>query len=81
MYTTLGIALLLAALGCYVNMVTGFGGTLGILAFMGCAIALSIIPASPSTKTKRLALLAGAAFSQGTTLGPLINLSFHFYPE
>ncbi|KAK2079284.1 hypothetical protein QBZ16_002975 [Prototheca wickerhamii] len=61
-------------------MRTGFGGTLGILGFIGCSLALSLIPASPANGTKRLGLLAGAAFSQGTSLGPLINVAFYLYP-
>lgn len=79
-YMTLTGALLAAALGSYVNMRTGFGGTLGILGFIGCSLALSLIPASPANGTKRLGLLAGAAFSQGTSLGPLINVAFYLYP-
>jgi FtsH-binding integral membrane protein len=79
-YATLAVTLAVAALGCYVNILTGIGGVLGMLGCIGCAIALGAVPASPATTRKRQALLAGAAFSQGTCLGPIVNITLAIHP-
>lgn len=79
-YLTLAATLAVAALGCYANMLTGIGGVLGMLGFLGCSIALGSIPALPGNLGKRRALLAGAAFSQGACLGPLVNVALAVQP-
>jgi FtsH-binding integral membrane protein len=71
-YATLAAALLVSAAGCYVNILTGLGGWLTMLTFVGSVVWLSATPPEPRNLNKRYALLAGAAFSQGASLGPLI---------
>lgn len=80
MYATLAVTLLFAAAGCYINMLTGVGGMLGVLGFMACTIWLGFTPALPSTLRKREGLLMGAALCQGTSLGPLVNLTYTLHP-
>ncbi|KAL6768767.1 hypothetical protein ACKKBF_B16115 [Auxenochlorella protothecoides x Auxenochlorella symbiontica] len=79
-YATLAMTLLFAAAGCYINMLTGVGGMLGVLGFMACTIWLGFTPALPSTLRKREGLLMGAALCLGTSLGPLVNLTYTLHP-
>lgn len=71
-YATLAAALLVSAAGCYFNMMTGIGGWLTMISFVISVVWLSSVPPEPQNLNKRYALLAGAAFSQGASLGPLI---------
>eukprot|EP00884_Botryococcus_braunii_P005176 jgi/Botrbrau1/1465/Bobra.178_3s0022.1 len=79
-YLTLAGALLCSALGCYFNMLTGMGGLLAILGFIVCTTWLMMTQPVPSQLNKRYALLGGAAFSQGLTLGPLIDMVVNISP-
>lgn len=72
-YATLAASLLVAAGGVYFNLLTGIGGWLTMLTFVGCVFMLASTPAQPEKLNKRYMLLAGAAFSQGASLGPLIG--------
>lgn len=74
-YASLAVCMLVAAAGSYVYLITrifqsGLIIMLGSLALMGW---LSMIPHSPQTEKKRLAILAGFAFLTGLGLGPLID--------
>jgi FtsH-binding integral membrane protein len=71
-YATLAAALAVSAVGVYFNLMTGLGGWLTMLTFVGCVVWLTATPPEPQNLNKRYALLAGAAFSQGASLGPLI---------
>ncbi|KAK9831452.1 hypothetical protein WJX81_006510 [Elliptochloris bilobata] len=79
-YFTLACALGVAALGTWANLLTGFGGMIGILGFVVCASWLASLPPSPSNLNKRYMLLGGAAFSQGATLGPLVAATLSVDP-
>lgn len=79
-YLTLTGALLVSALGALFSIVTGLGGLLGVVGFVGCTTWLVSTPCMNHNFNKRYALLAGAAFSQGTTLGPLIGLVLDTHP-
>lgn len=79
-YVTLAAAVGIAAVGAAVNLYTGLGGLLAMLGFMVCVPWLLSVPAAPATLGKRRALLAGAAFSQGALLGPLVNVALVVNP-
>ncbi|BDA45448.1 Bax inhibitor 1 [Coccomyxa sp. Obi] len=79
-YATLAAALLVSALGTYVNMATGLGGFLAAIGFVVCATWLTMTEATSFNLNKRYALLAGAAFSQGLTLGPLVSMALAVHP-
>lgn len=59
--------------GVYVNVLTGLGGWLSIIGFVVASVWLASTPPEPKNLNKRYALLAGAAFSQGTAIGPLVG--------
>ncbi|KAK9829802.1 hypothetical protein WJX72_007986 [[Myrmecia] bisecta] len=73
-YLTLTCALLAATVGVVVSVFTGIGGLLTMLGFMGCVFGLLALQPTPQNLNKRYLLLAGAAFCQGCSLGPLISL-------
>lgn len=76
-YITLAGALLAAAAGVYTNLVSGIGGWLAIVGFIGSTFWLASTPANPASLNKRYGLLGGAAFSQGLTVGPLVGAALH----
>ncbi|EIE20198.1 Bax inhibitor-1 like-protein [Coccomyxa subellipsoidea C-169] len=79
-YLTLSAALLIAAVGTYVNILTGLGGFVAAIGFVVCATWLTMTEPNAYNLNKRYALLAGAAFSQGLTLGPLISMVLAVHP-
>lgn len=72
-YATLAVTLLVSAAGVYFNILTGLGGFLSMISFVVCSVWLAITPNEPKNLNKRYKLLAGAAFSEGATIGPLIG--------
>jgi FtsH-binding integral membrane protein len=52
-YATLAAALLVSAAGCYVNILTGLGGWLTMLTFVGSVVWLSATPPEPRNLNKR----------------------------
>lgn len=70
-YLTLCSALISAALGAYAHILYNIGGTLTMLACVGCIVWLMSIPQVETTK--RVRLLMAVAALQGSTLGPLIE--------
>lgn len=81
-YVTLTAALAVSAVGVLFSIVlSGFGGWLSMLGFMGCTVGLLSIQPTPHNLHQRYALLAGAAFSQGVSVGPLVNMAVHLHPS
>lgn len=75
-YVTLACALLSAAAGAtFGQYVYSMGALLPSLAFIGLVAWLTATPASPATESKRAKLLAGAAFTNGLSLSPLIGMA------
>lgn len=72
-YATLAVSLLVSAAGVYFNLLTGLGGIISMIAFVVCSVWLALTPNEPKNLNKRYSLLAGTAFSQGASLGPLIG--------
>lgn len=70
-YTTLCVALLVAAVGVYAHILTHLGGILSTFAFLGVTMWLLSTP--PYEERKRLTLLMAAAFLEGASLGTLIE--------
>lgn len=79
-YTTLAGALLVACVGVYVDLLYSLGGLLTSLGFLGTSIWLTATPATPKEEGKRLKLLGLAAFLQGLSIGPLVNLAIDVNP-
>ncbi|KXZ55273.1 hypothetical protein GPECTOR_3g41 [Gonium pectorale] len=79
-YATLGVALLLSAVGCFLDLQYNIAGWITGLASFGCMVALSLTPSSPQTLNKRYGLLAGFSLCQGAALGKLVGLAVHINP-
>lgn len=81
-YSSLAVCMLVAAAGSYIYFITRLfqGGLtmLGSLALMGW---LAMIPHSPQTEKKRLAILAAFAFLTGLGLGPLMDYVIAINPS
>eukprot|EP00899_Mesostigma_viride_P006199 jgi/Mesvir1/15580/Mv03199-RA.1 len=71
-YLTLCGAILSCAVGAYAHLLWNLGGTLSLLATLGCMIWLGVTPDTPPNKQQRMGLLLGAAFFNGASIGPLI---------
>ncbi|CAK9224973.1 unnamed protein product [Sphagnum troendelagicum] len=80
-YTTLACALLVSAVGVYMHMLLHIGGLITSLAFIATTMWLVSTPATPVNEGKRLALLTGAAFCEGASLGTLVEAVLHFDPS
>lgn len=74
-YSSLSIALLLAAAGTYVNLVFRFsiGGFLGAIVSVGLLMAIFMTPHAPQNVQKRMLYLFGFSFMTGLSFGPLIE--------
>lgn len=80
-YTTLACALFVSAVGVYMHMLLHIGGLITSLAFIATTMWLLSTPATPVNEGKRLALLTGAAFCEGASLGTLVEAVLHFDPS
>lgn len=80
-YTTLACALFVSAVGVYMHMLLHIGGLITSLAFIATTMWLVSTPATPVNEGKRLALLTGAAFCEGASLGTLVEAVLHFDPS
>ncbi|CAM6082607.1 unnamed protein product [Calypogeia fissa] len=70
-YSTLCVAILVAAVGVYAHILTHLGGLLTTFGFIGVTMWLLSTP--PYEDGKRYKLLMGAAFLEGASLGTLIE--------
>jgi len=52
-YATLAAALAVSAVGVYFNLLTGLGGWLTMITFVGCVVWLSATPPEPQSLNKR----------------------------
>ncbi|KAL6606421.1 hypothetical protein ACP70R_042074 [Stipagrostis hirtigluma subsp. patula] len=78
-YLTLCFALAFSALGAYLHIILNVGG---ILTTLGCFAAIAFLLSLPVHQDRnRFALLMAAAFLQGASIGPLIDLALHFDPR
>ncbi|MEW5302543.1 MAG: hypothetical protein WDW38_002306 [Sanguina aurantia] len=73
-YLTLSVSLAVAAAGCALDMALHIGGFITFFLSLGCMFGLQAYSATPANLLKRTALLAGFAFSQGCSLGPLVQM-------
>jgi FtsH-binding integral membrane protein len=80
-YTTLACALFVSAVGVYIHMLLHIGGLITSLAFIATTMWLVSTPATPVNEGRRLALLTGAAFCEGASLGTLVEAVLHFDPS
>ncbi|GMH40044.1 hypothetical protein BSKO_07948 [Bryopsis sp. KO-2023] len=79
-YATLACALVVCAVGAYVNVLTGLGGMVSLLGSVGSVFWLSTTPNLPSTLNKRYSLLGVTAFLQGCSIGPLVGNVWSYNP-
>jgi FtsH-binding integral membrane protein len=70
-----------SAVGVYMHMLLHIGGLITSLAFIATTMWLVSTPATPVNEGKRLALLTGAAFCEGASLGTLVEAVLHFDPS
>ncbi|GJN29924.1 hypothetical protein PR202_gb18187 [Eleusine coracana subsp. coracana] len=80
-YLTLCFALAFSALGVYLHILLNVGGALTTLGCMASIAGLLALPAAESQQRNRFALLMSAAFLQGASIGPLLQLALHFDPR
>jgi len=75
-YTSLAIALLVAAVGAYVHLFTNIlqAGLLTLIGSIGLLVLLSSTPHTPENEAKRIGYLMGFAFFSGLALGPLLDI-------
>jgi FtsH-binding integral membrane protein len=78
-YTTLCVAVLVAALGVYAHMLTHLGGLLTTMGFLGCTMWLMSTPSYE--EGKRYKILMGAAFLEGASFGTLIEFVLNYDPS
>jgi len=79
-YTTLAIAVLTSAIGCYVEMRTHmFAGILALLGVIGLIVWMSMI--SRVQIAQRFIVLLGIAFLQGSLLGPMVERTINIDPS
>ncbi|GFR48134.1 hypothetical protein Agub_g9968, partial [Astrephomene gubernaculifera] len=74
-YATLAAALAIAALGCALDIQYRVAGFFSYLTGFACLVGLGLTPSLPSTLNRRYALLAGFSFTQGASLGRLVDLA------
>eukprot|EP00271_Cylindrocystis_brebissonii_P012827 TRINITY_DN32335_c0_g1_i1.p1 TRINITY_DN32335_c0_g1~~TRINITY_DN32335_c0_g1_i1.p1 ORF type:complete len:253 (-),score=59.58 TRINITY_DN32335_c0_g1_i1:406-1164(-) len=74
-YRTLATALVIASAGTYLHLLYNWGGLLSGLGFIGTALWLTATPPTAANETKRLNLLAAAAFCQGLSVGLLVEVA------
>ncbi|CAL5228639.1 g11806 [Coccomyxa viridis] len=80
-YATLAAALVVAALGAYVQILTGLSaGLVGVIGGVICMTALSVVQPTAYNISKRYGLLAGAAFCNGFVVGPLVDMALGLHP-
>lgn len=79
-YATLTAALVVSALGSWMDITFRIAGLLTYLLGFGCLVGLGLTQSTPSTLNKRYTLLAGFAFAQGASLGPLIGAAIAMSP-
>jgi len=80
-YSTLAGALMIAALGTVCDLSYNIGGTLTHIGSFVLVLVLCLTPATAATEIQRLALLLGAAFCQGASIGPLVESVLVIDPE
>eukprot|EP00058_Branchiostoma_floridae_P019764 XP_002605254.1 hypothetical protein BRAFLDRAFT_126592 [Branchiostoma floridae] len=82
-YSSLAIAMLAAAAGAYVHLMTGFiqGGFLSAIASIGLLIWLGVTENAPANQLKRLGIMGGFAFCVGLGLGPLMDQVIQIDPS
>jgi len=75
-YTTLSIALVLAAAGAYVHLFTNIlqAGFLSFIGSIGLLILLSCTSHTQANESKRFGYLMGFSFFSGLALGPLLDM-------
>lgn len=79
-YITLSLSLALCAAAAYVNVLTGFGSSAGILGVMIFTPWLLWTQPSPERLRRRQLLLAAVATCYGFILGPLVGLAAAVHP-
>ncbi|CAH1248882.1 bax inhibitor 1-like [Branchiostoma lanceolatum] len=82
-YSSLAIAMLAAAAGAYIHLMTGFiqGGFLSAIASIGLLIWLGMTDNAPRNQLKRLGIMGGFAFCVGLGLGPLMDTVIQIDPS
>uniref|UniRef100_K3XZ11 Bax inhibitor 1 n=1 Tax=Setaria italica TaxID=4555 RepID=K3XZ11_SETIT len=80
-YLTLCFALAFSALGVYLHILLNVGGTLTTVGCLAAIAFLISLPPSQDQQRNRFALLMSAAFLQGASVGPLVDLVLHFDPR
>ncbi|KAJ4955395.1 hypothetical protein NE237_012178 [Protea cynaroides] len=78
-YLSLGCALVASAVGVYLHLLWNIGGILTTLACLGSILYLLSVP--PYEEKKRVSLLMAAAFFEGASVGPLIDLVIEVDPS
>jgi len=79
-YSTLGLTLMAAALGCAAHVQFHVGGLLSMLGCLGCMIYLAV-DRSKEHVQRRLAMMGLFGFLKGCSVGPLIELALHVDPS
>jgi len=80
-YSTLGVAMAIAALGCYAHIAYGVGGVATQLVSLGSLMGLAFLNANdPHTLYQRYGCLAAFSFCSGAALGPITNLALILNP-
>lgn len=80
-YATLAAALVVAAFGAYVQILSGWSaGLLGVIGAVICMTGLTLTQPTAYNINRRYALLAGAAFCDGFVVGPLVDVAVGMNP-